>query len=348
VTPTQLDAIIRVHREKQDSLVAQLLRVLLGIWIPFSWAANRPDLVNAAAARSAVDVDLALAQVRLWARAEMIEQLRALDALPDRLPDMEDLYARSGTPIVEVYKRPARQAEHALRQGATPAQAEAVLFERLTNIVQMDAIATIRDEKSIVRQAAPKVTGYRRILRPEKSKYGPCGLCVVAADRKYHKGDLLELHNGCVCDTAEITEDNDPGLSLNREDLDAIYGAAGSMYAEDLQRTRVVVRENGELGPILVRDGDAFKTADVAAKQSTRKTTYQGKYKAPTKVANTTNWKAMRVTSERSIAILEDARAQGRDLVSMTASSAPTRVEDFDKAIGYHRALIARARAHGA
>jgi hypothetical protein len=347
VTPTQLDAIVRVHQEKQASLVAALLRVLLGIWVPFSWAANRPDLVNAAAARSAVDVDLALAQVRRWARAEMIEQLRALDALPDRLPDMEDLYARSGTPIVEVYKRPARQAEHALRQGATLEQAEAVLVERFTKIVEMDAIATIRDEKARIREATPKVTGYRRILRPEKSKYGPCGLCVVAADRKYHKGDLLELHNGCVCDTAEITEDNDPGLVLNREDLDAIYNAAGGNFAEALQRTRVTVRENGELGPILVRAGDEFKDGTRAASQSNRNLVF-GPYTRPTKQANTTNWKAMRVTSERSIAILEDARSQGRDLVSMTASSAPTRVEDFDKAISYHRALIARARAHGA
>ncbi|KJL39917.1 hypothetical protein RS82_04130 [Microbacterium trichothecenolyticum] len=336
-----------MHQEKQASLVATLLRVMLGIWVPFSWAANRPDLVNASAAQSAVDVDLALAQVRRWARAEVIEQLRALDALPEKLPDLQDLYPRSGTPIVEVYKRPARQAEHALRQGATPEQAEAVLVERMTKIVEMDAVATIRDEKSIIHQAAPKVTGYRRILRPDLTKYGPCGLCIVAADRTYHTGDLLELHNGCVCDTAAITADADPGLSLNREDLDAIYEAAGGNFAEALQRTRVVVRENGELGPILVRDGNEFKTFDKAERQSKRGQSFTP-YRRPSKTSNRTNWSAMRATSEKAILTLEDARREGRDLVSMTASSTPTKVADFDKAIGYHRALIARAQAHGA
>lgn len=346
MNPTQLDAIVRVHSEKQSSLVSTLLRVMLGIWIPFSWA-GKPDLVNAAAAQSAVQVDLALVEARKLARAEIIEQLRALGALPPSLPDREDLYPRSNTPIVEVYKRPARQAEHALRKGATLEQAELVLVERATKLVEADVAAAVRDEKTLIRNAAPKVTGYRRILRPERSKYGPCGLCVVAADRIYAKRDLLELHNGCVCDTAEITEDADPGLVLNREDLNAIYEAAGGNFAEALQRTRVVVREHGELGPILVRDGDEFKTVDRANAESNRAQKFKP-YQRPAKTTDRINWSAMRTTSERSIQILEDARRNGTDLVSMTPTSTPTRVADIEKAIAYHRALIVRAQAHGA
>lgn len=346
MTPAQLEAIVTVAAQKQATIAELLLRALFGIWLPFTWA-NRPDLVNAAAAKSAVEVDIALAEARKWARAGIIEQLRALDALPEELPDRADIYPRSGSVLVEVYKRPARQAEHALRQGATPEQAELVLVERAKKLVEMDVAAVVRDEKQIVRLAAPKVTGYRRIIRPERSKYGPCGLCVVAADRIYAKKDLLELHNGCVCDTAEVTAEADPGLVLNRQDLDAIYDAAGGNFAEALQRTRVVVRENGELGPILVRDGDEFKVAGDAQRESKRGQRFTP-YEPPTKKSDAIDWAAMRATSERSIGILERARAEGTDLVSMTPTSTPTRVADIDKAIEYHRALITRAQAHAA
>ncbi|MCJ1709236.1 hypothetical protein [Microbacterium sp. VKM Ac-2923] len=322
---------------RRTSLAEALLRVLLGLWLPFRWA-NNPDLINAAAARSAVDVDIALAQARRLARAFEIEQLRALDALPTTLPPIEDLYPRSGTAIVEVYKRPARQYEHAIREGKTPEQAESILVERLERIVEADVAATMRDEKDRVRAAAPKVIGYRRVLRPERTKSGPCGLCVVAADRIYRTGDLLELHNGCVCETVDVTEDSDPGRSLNREDLDLIYAAAGSQFAEDLQRTRVTVRENGELGPILVRDGDSFKEWDRANAQNKRGgsgKTYSP-YQKPTVDDDWRNWVDQRAISERAIKRFEDAKRSGSNVI------------DYDAAIAHHRSLITRAQAHGA
>lgn len=347
MNPTQLEAIVRVHAEKQASLTAQLLRILLGIWIPFAWA-NRPDLVHAAAARSAVDVDIALAQARRLARAEIIEQLRALDALPTQLPPLEDLYPRSGTALVEVYKRPARQAEHALRQGATLDQAETVLVERVTRLVSADVAAVARDEKSIVRAASPKVIGYRRILHPELTRFGPCGLCIVAADQVYSTNHLDALHNGCVCGTAEITTAFDPGARLNRADLEAIYDAAGSKYAEDLQRTRITIRENGELGPILVRDGDSFKTFERAESQSNRGQQFTP-YSPPTKQTNRNAWTGMRERAEKTIRTIEQARADGTEtLPGLTDYYAgPVTAEDYDKAIAYFRDLIARAQSYG-
>lgn len=344
-TPTAR-TIVDTYAKQQASLAAQLLRVLFGIWVPFAWA-SRPDFVNAAAAKSAVEVDIALSRARRLARSYEIAMLRELDALPTRLPPLEDMYPRSGTAIVEVYKRPARQYEHAIRQGKSPEEATLVLIERTEQIVTADLQAVARDEQSIIRQAAPKIVGFRRILHPERSQHGPCGLCVVAADRVYSKEDLLELHNGCVCTSMGFTADDDPGLSLNREDLDAIYEAAGSQFAEDLQRTRVTVHENGELGPILVRDGNAWKSAAQATSESKRGQKFTP-YSRPTKVANRTNWVAMRATSERSIEILEDARRNGTNLVAMTPDSEPRPVTDIAKAIEYHRSLIARARAYGA
>lgn len=334
---------------QRQSIVDLLLRVLLGFWVPFRWA-NDPDLVNAWAARSAVDVDTALGEARRLARAFQVEQLRFLDALPPSLPPVEDVYPRSGIPITEVYKRPARQYEHAIREGATPEQAERIFVDRLERIVEADVSAAMRDEKDRVRRASPKVIGFRRVLRPEKSKYGPCGLCVVAADRIYKSGDLLELHDRCVCETLEITEGSDLGRALNRADLDELYLQAGSMFAEDLKRIRVTIRENGELGPILTRDGSSFKDAERAAEQSTRggRNRKPTPYKQPTVADDTAKWAAMRRTSERSIEILEDAKRRGTNMVSLTEGGAPHPVKDLDVAIAYHRSLIAKAKSHGA
>ncbi|MDQ1113941.1 hypothetical protein QE418_003389 [Microbacterium testaceum] len=334
---------------QRTSLVDMLLRVLLGFWVPFRWA-NDPDMVNAWAARSAVDVDTALAQARRLARAFQVEQLRMLDALPPTLPPVQDVYPRANTAIVEVYKRPARQYEHAIREGATPEQAERIFVDRLERIVEADVSAAMRDEKDRVRKAAPKVIGYRRVLRPEKSKYGPCGLCVVAADRIYKSGDLLELHDRCVCETQEITEGSDLGRSLNRAELDELYLQAGSMFAEELKRIRVTIRENGELGPVLVRSGREFKDAERVAKESTRggRDRKPKPYKTPTVADDSAKWAAMRRTSERSIEILEDAKRRGTNMVSLTEGGTPHPVKDLDVAIDYHRSLIAKAKSHGA
>lgn len=101
-----------------------------------------------------------------------------------------------------------------------------------------------------------KIIGWRRVIRPELSQHGPCGLCVVAATQWYTKQNLKAMHHLCKCVTLPVTKSNDPGLRWNAEDLrrnlDEIYGAAGgSTYGKKLKRLRVAVRDHGELGPIL-------------------------------------------------------------------------------------------------
>ncbi|WP_100813022.1 hypothetical protein [Microbacterium lacus] len=337
--------IVDRYAAQQATLITQLVRALLGIWAPFVWW-GRPDMVNAYAARSAVQVDVALSQTRRQARAYAVALLRELDAAPGRLPDPIDTYERGGTPIVEVYKRPARQLEHAKRI-KKPSDEQIRAFEdRLTSIVADDVRITARDEIQKVNEAAPKVIGYRRVLHPELTRTGPCGLCIVAASRFYTVKDLLELHGGCVCETLPITADSDPGLRLNRADLDAIYAAAGSNYAEDLKRIRVTVREHGELGPILVREGNSFREVDDVNRESKRREFTP--YKRMTQRDDVTQWSAMRATSERSIEILEAARDAGTNLVDITGGNSPIPVKDIEKAIEFHRSLIARAARHAA
>lgn len=100
------------------------------------------------------------------------------------------------------------------------------------------------------------VTGYRRVVRPELSAGGACGLCVAASTRLYSRGDLLPLHSRCKCivvpTIGEAGGDGDVGGAINDADLGALYDAAGSTSRKDLRRTRYKVIRHGELGSWLV------------------------------------------------------------------------------------------------
>lgn len=98
------------------------------------------------------------------------------------------------------------------------------------------------------------IRSYRRVIHPELSKTGTCGLCVVASNNVYSTADLIPMHANCRCTVAPITAGHDPGLSLNGRDLARIYRAANnSTSAADLKQLRVEVGEHGEIGPILTQ-----------------------------------------------------------------------------------------------
>jgi hypothetical protein len=105
------------------------------------------------------------------------------------------------------------------------------------------------------------ISEYRRVIRPELSNEGSCGLCVVAADRIYYKDDLFPLHARCNCGVLPVTDDNDPGLELNREDFARLYSAAGGTAGAKLKRVRIAVQEHGEIGAVLTRHGDSWRDA---------------------------------------------------------------------------------------
>ena len=103
---------------------------------------------------------------------------------------------------------------------------------------------------------------YRRIIRPELSHGNVCALCIVASDRTYYRGDLLPLHTGCHCEVMLVTKATDPGKRMNREELDAIYREAGGTDYKSLRTTKYVVREHGELGPVLRNADQKFTGPD--------------------------------------------------------------------------------------
>ena len=96
------------------------------------------------------------------------------------------------------------------------------------------------------------IRAYRRVIHPELSKGGTCGLCIAASDRIYFVDDLRAIHDKCECTTLPIIGSRDPGSGLNNLDLKTLYAdAGGSTGREALKRTRYKIDEHGELGPVL-------------------------------------------------------------------------------------------------
>lgn len=353
-TAQQTAALADSYAKQQAKILAALIRLLFGLWGGFPhWGDS--DMERAWVAKSAVNVDIALGQVRRLTRAYTLAQLDLIDARPTDLPQTVESYERGGTPLVEVYRRPARERAYVERTKRAEGLAEAevqeaaqkAFEERLVQIVTDDVMLTARDEAQKVVRSSPKVIGYRRLLHPEFSKTGPCGLCIAAATRMYTVDELMPIHDNCKCTVSPVTASQDLGLQLNEDDLDALYEAAGGNTAKELKRIRLKEVRHGELGPMLLKSGDAWvDPAEVRRRSSRAAAKRSAAYTRQTAGTTQTNWRAMKATSERTVRYLQNAKSRGTNVVDMGAG--PRTIRDIDAAIQYHRDLIARAERHAA
>lgn len=157
-----------------------------------------------------------------------------------------------------VFRRPAVTFRYVDSQdGDAPAQRASLRIDTLVDdnlmlaqrLAQQEVLAKAVD----LDRPGVKVIGMRRVIHPELSRTGTCGLCIAAADRIYSVRDLLPIHDRCNCTIAPITEEHDPGDDVNQADLRQLYKDAGGTTAgAALKRTRYQVDEHGELGPVLV------------------------------------------------------------------------------------------------
>jgi hypothetical protein len=279
------------HTNLLEQLISGLLGQLATAWSGFDrW--HDQDLVAGQAARSAQLVTAALPAVRQQSRAYHSAVLRDLGTKPGRLPAITGDYPRANITPFEVYQRPATAYAYAGSQGLTAYEAAVDARKRLAVLAESDLREANRAEAQRVYAATPKVVGYRRIIHPELSSGGTCGLCVVASQRMYKTSQLLPLHfPSCHCESMAVVQGNDPGMQLNQDDLATVYAAAGGTAADQLRGTRIQFTEHGELGPVLVKDGDHFTTAkdldlakwkkpDVASVRAARATELQQVQKA--------------------------------------------------------------------
>lgn len=138
-----------------------------------------------------------------------------------------------------------------------------------------------------------RIVGYRRTLTGMS-----CALCAVASTQRYHRRNLMPIHNHCDCGVAAIYGEDDPGHVINERLLDDLKRQGGPEvwdrpYGLDEQgrlrrrktevvrdadgnpvinpktgrpRTRMVlgdevspqIRDHGEMGRVLWAPGDHF------------------------------------------------------------------------------------------
>lgn len=191
--------------------------------------------------------------------AQMGERVRVVSA------DVSDL--RGGVDPAEVWSRPMKEYRYQVSLGKSPADALQAAIDRAHVIGGDNLLLANRKAAQDVLQQLSKVIGYRRVIHPEMSKGGSCGLCIAASDRKYRVEDLMPIHANCECTVAPIFKGSDPGDTLNGVDLAQLYKDAGNTTdAAKLKFTRYQVNDHGELGPVLVKKGANFRdTSDVQA-----------------------------------------------------------------------------------
>jgi hypothetical protein len=267
----RLGAISDRHAKQRDGIVEQLIKLLLALWGDFGDSRN-PDDVTALAAMSATLVSSATSRMRLQARSYNTMVMSELGHKLT-LPKQINPYPRSNVSALDVYSRPSNQFIYSLSQRFSVDDAVEAATQRLSDIAEQDVMLAERDEAERIYDATPEIVGYRRVIHPELSRNGSCGLCVVASQRFYKSGELLPLHGGCNCTTMPIVVGDDPGFRLNKDDLDELYRGAGSKFGSDLLNTRVTINEHGELGPVLVKQGDHFRTPEEAGRPAFKKPT---------------------------------------------------------------------------
>jgi len=167
--------------------------------------------------------------------------------------------------------------EAALFEGVTerrPVSGLDAALDRAASLARTDvALAGRAQAQQFMTKVKPVPLGWRRMIHPELSAGGTCGLCVAVADRIYHRSDLMPLHDRCHCLPVAVFEGDDHVDTITRGDLQRIYSEAGGNTGALLKGVRYQVNEHGELGPVLTRRKDKFRNKrDVRDDQAVDKT----------------------------------------------------------------------------
>lgn len=158
-------------------------------------------------------------------------------------------YPRNAEPF-DVYSRPIFAYRDAIAAGRPESAAQVIAFQRAEMLAMTDNILARRDA-ALAQAVRESVTHYRRVIRPELSKTGTCGLCIAASTRVYKTSELMPIHTRCKCEVVPILGSDDIGERFNLADMERIYAATPGTRREDLIKTRYRVDELPELGPVL-------------------------------------------------------------------------------------------------
>lgn len=250
----------------RDRLAEAVARLVLG-WTGFYVAEDVAALVTALARlieaaqqRTASATDAYLASV--------IGELRGSPAAPVGVRVDPDRL-RQATTHRDALERVAAEYRRHLANGLDDNEAKGRAAERAKLLADDDLALSAREAARQVFTRTNGISGYRRVIRPELSKGGTCGLCVAASDRLYGRGDLLPIHARCNCTVLPVLGAVDPGKGLNDDELAELYRRAGGAARNKLARARYTTHEHGELGPVLREPGEHFRDpGDVSADEA--------------------------------------------------------------------------------
>jgi len=172
-----------------------------------------------------------------------------------------DTDALRGVAAAEVYSRPFVTVRTKLSEGLAFDAAVSAGSARLTDIALADMQLAKTHTSRAVYQAAG-VTRYVRTLTGSKN----CALCYLASTQTYSTDQLLPIHPGCDCgtDVAPSGFDGTETLSATHEAVEDRLGASDSGGRAVDYRKQLIVREHGELGPLLAVKGQHFDGPTVA------------------------------------------------------------------------------------
>ncbi len=165
-----------------------------------------------------------------------------------------------GVAASTVYTRPFVTVWTKLAKGLTFEAAVAAGAARLTDLTLTDLqLAKTHTTQTVYRSAG--VSRYVRTLSGSKS----CALCYVASTQTYSTDDLLPIHPGCDCGTDVAPDDFDgtEQLAATHEAVEDRLGVSDSGARAPDYRKQLIVREHGELGPVLAVRGQHFQGRSV-------------------------------------------------------------------------------------
>lgn len=169
-----------------------------------------------------------------------------------------------GVAATTVYARPFVTVRTKLSKGMPLDAAVSAGVARLSDIVLADMQMAKRNTAQNVFSQTDGVIGYERTLSGSVN----CALCYTASTQRYHQEDLLPIHPGCDCGVEEIVDTGEQvihpeRLSATHEAVANRLGVSDSGARNPDYRKLLIVREHGELGPVLAVRGQHFSGKSV-------------------------------------------------------------------------------------
>jgi len=219
----------------------------------------------------------------------------------------------------------------------TQEQVERIVQEWLANPVPETVAAPVAEHVVQAERSATaavrvrNITGWRRVIHPELSLGGTCGLCVAATTRVYTTGNLQPIHEGCHCGVLPIVGEDDPGDALNRLDLGDLYDDAGQTTdGWTLKQTRYQTGPDGALVAIKTREKQGARESQ-AKIQARAKRKAAGEDVSPAPRAKTARPKALNPDAPAGLENLSADRLRHQIAITEALKDSAWRTEQLKR-----------------